>query len=96
MVDDEELVHQKVDERAAVGVGPVALESLCDLELGLLSDEHLGVDVLDRGLGVLERDDELLVGEDVALGRRQPVEQVVLEGLVRGRVRGRVRVKGEG
>ena len=79
MVDDVERVHQKVDERAARRHRPVGLARLVDLEARGLRDAHLLGD-LDHGrLGHLERDDELLVAEDVPLGRGEPMEQVVLQ-----------------
>eukprot|EP00965_Chrysotila_dentata_P128803 4258038-Pleurochrysis_carterae.AAC.1 len=69
----------KVDECAAVGVGAVGLEGVRHLLFRLLGDQHLLVDLGHRLLGHLERDDELLVGEDVALGRGEQEEQIVFE-----------------
>ena len=76
---DVQLVHQKVDERAARSVWAVELKRLGDLNLLLGGNDLLRVDLADGDLGLLERDDERLVGEDVALGGREEVKQVVAE-----------------
>ena len=79
MVDDGELIDQKVDERAALGHVAVGLTRLLD-HLGR-RNRHLLllVDLAHGGLGLLERDDQVLVRQDVALGVGQPLQQVVLE-----------------
>ena len=59
---DVQLVHQKVDERAARSVWAVELKRLGDLNLLLVGDDLLRVDLADGDLGLLERDDERLVG----------------------------------
>jgi len=65
-----QLVHQSVDERAACSVWAVELKRLG-------SNDLLRADLADGDLGLLERDDERLVGEDVALGGREEVQPVV-------------------
>ena len=77
--DDVQLVDEEEHERAALGDRPVDLARLGDGRLGVLGDDHLGGDLLRGGLRLLEREDEVLVAEDVALRVGEHHEQIVLE-----------------
>ena len=92
-VDRAEVGHHEVQNGAARRHRSVGLLRDLDLGGGLLG----ALDRLGRlggdDLGVVEGVDQVLVVEDVARARREQMEDLVLELLVRARARVRVRVK---
>mmetsp|Transcript_66859 Transcript_66859/g.164845 ORF Transcript_66859/g.164845 Transcript_66859/m.164845 type:complete len:203 (-) Transcript_66859:3743-4351(-) len=81
MIEYPQLVDQEVGQRPTHGHGHVGLAGRRDDHFGLLSDLLLLRDLVGRDLGALQPLDELDVLEDVALGGREAVQQLVLEGL---------------
>mmetsp|Transcript_106270 Transcript_106270/g.307745 ORF Transcript_106270/g.307745 Transcript_106270/m.307745 type:complete len:261 (-) Transcript_106270:11059-11841(-) len=77
--DLREVGHGEVEDRAALGHGGVDSARLVDVVLDEVRLLELALDVHRLRLGLVERRDELLVVEDVALRVRQLAEQRVLQ-----------------
>ena len=80
-VDERQVGHHEVHDAALGGDGSVLFARCADVRLGLLGLGEAARDRLRGRLRVVERVDELLVVEYVALGLEQHLEYLVLDGL---------------